>query len=158
MVFSVVLLLSFLIGVVCGLRSMTGPALVCWGAHLGWLHLTGSHVAFLASTIALVVFSLFAIGELIADKLPNIPRRTAAGPLVWRVLMGGLCGGAFAVAGGASFGTCCLLGGLGGLMGAFAGYWARRALTAENRLPDLPVALVEDLIAVGGGLFLISRF
>ncbi len=158
MVFSVVLLLSVLIGVVCGLRSMTGPALVCWGAHLGWLHLTGSHVAFMANIVALVLFTLCAIGELIADKLPKIPRRTAVGPLVWRVLMGGLCGGAFAVAGGASFWTCCLLGGLGGLMGAFGGYWTRRSLTSENRLPDLPVALIEDLIAVGGGLFLISRF
>ncbi|MGC2163488.1 MAG: DUF4126 family protein [Silvibacterium sp.] len=152
------LLLAFLIGVVCGLRSMTGPALVCWGAHLGWLHLAGSHVAFLGSSIAVGIFSVCAIGELIADKLPKTPRRTSAGPLTWRVIVGGVCGGAFAVAGGAGFGMACLLGGLGALIGAFGGYWARRAATAAGRLPDLPVALFEDLIAVGGGLFLISRF
>jgi len=158
MVFSVVLLLSFLIGIVCGLRSMTGPALVCWGAHLGWLHLTGSHVAFMGSTIALIVFSIFAVGELVADKMAKMPARTTTRPLILRVIVGALCGGAFAVAGGADFGTCCLLGGLGGFMGAFAGYWTRMALTAKGRLPDLPVALFEDLIAVGGGLFLVSRF
>jgi uncharacterized membrane protein len=155
---SLVLLLALLIGVVCGLRSMTAPALVCWGAHLGWLHLAGSHVAFMGSTIALVVFSVCAVGELIADKLPKIPRRTSAGPLLLRVIVGGICGGAFAVAGGAGFAMCCLLGGLGALMGAFGGYWARRGATAAGRLPDLPVALFEDLLAVGGGLFLVSRF
>lgn len=153
-----VLVLAFLIGAVCGLRSMTGPALVCWGAHLGWLDLAGSHLAFLASPIALIVFSVFAVGELIADKLPRAGRRTAPGPLTARVLMGGLCGGAFAIAGGASFAMCCLLGGLGGLIGAFAGYTARRTATSDGRLPDLPVALFEDLVAVGGGLFLVSRF
>jgi uncharacterized membrane protein len=153
-----VVLLAFLIGVVCGLRSMTAPALVCWGAHLGWLHLGGSHLAFLASPIALVIFSLLAVGELVADKLPKIPRRTSSGPLAARVVLGALCGGAFAVAGGASFATCCLLGGLGGLVGAFAGYNARHVATYDGGFPDLPVAIVEDLIAIGGSLFLVSRF
>ena len=37
----VTLLCAFLIGCVCGLRSMTAPAVVAWGAHLGWLHLQG---------------------------------------------------------------------------------------------------------------------
>jgi uncharacterized membrane protein len=69
-----------------------------------------------------------------------------------------VCGGAFAVSGGASFGLCCLLGGLGGLIGAFAGYNARHVATYDGRFPDLPVAIVEDLIAIGGGLFLVSRF
>ncbi|HEX5234765.1 MAG TPA: DUF4126 family protein [Silvibacterium sp.] len=158
MAISLVLLLAFLIGGICGLRSMTGPALICWGAHLGWLSVSGSHLAFLANFIWLIVFSLLAIAELFADKLPKIPRRTSAGPLALRVLVGGLCGGAFAIAGGASLTTCSLLGGLGGLLGAFAGYWARRAATAEGKVHDLPVALFEDLIAIGGGLFLISRF
>ena len=155
---ALILVLAFLIGLVCGLRSMTGPALVCWGAHLGWLHLSGSHLAFLGSSIALIVFSLLAVGELIADQLPKIPRRTSAGPLTARVLLGGMCGGALAIAGSASFGMSCLLGGLGGLVGAFAGYTARRVATSEGRLPDFPVAVLEDLIAIGGGLFLVSRF
>ncbi|MGB7191020.1 MAG: DUF4126 domain-containing protein, partial [Acidobacteriaceae bacterium] len=70
-----VMLLVFLIGVVCGLRSMTGPALVCWGAHLGWLSLAGSRMGFLSHSVWLIVFSAFAVAELVADKLPKIPRR-----------------------------------------------------------------------------------
>ena len=34
---SEVLLLAFLIGVVCGLRSLTAPAVVAWAAHRGWI-------------------------------------------------------------------------------------------------------------------------
>jgi uncharacterized membrane protein len=36
---SLVLLLAFLIGVVAGLRSLTAPSLVAWGAHQNWLNL-----------------------------------------------------------------------------------------------------------------------
>ena len=153
-----VLVLAFLIGVVCGLRSLTGPALVCWGAHLGWLNLAGSHLAFFANPIVLAMFSLLAVGELVADKFPGIPRRTTVGPLAARVVLGGLCGGVLAVAGGASFGMSCFLGGVGGLIGAFAGFTARRVAIYNSRLPDLAVALFEDLVAIGGGLLLVSRF
>jgi uncharacterized membrane protein len=158
MTVSWVLLLAFLIGVVCGLRSLTAPALVCWGAYQGWLNLAGSPVAFLANLVSLIVFVLLAVGELIADKTSRIPRRTTLFPLIARIVLGGLCGTAFAVAGGASTGLGFVLGGVGGLTGAYAGYYARRAATDEGRLPDLPIAFLEDLIAIGGGFFLVSRF
>jgi uncharacterized membrane protein len=51
--------------------------------------------------------------------------------------------------------VCGLLGGVGGVAGAFAGYNYRRRLAAM--VPDLVLALFEDLVAVGGGLFLVSR-
>jgi uncharacterized membrane protein len=118
-----ILLFAFLIGCVCGLRSMTAPAVVAWGAHLGWLHLDGSWLAFLANKISLVVFSLFAVGELIADKLPFIPRRTEAGPLGVRIIFGALCGAALCLSGGAALIPGAILGGLGGIAGALAGRW-----------------------------------
>jgi uncharacterized membrane protein len=155
---SMVLVLALLIGVVCGLRSLTGPALVVWAVHFGWLHLAGSHLAFLANPLALVIFTVLAVFELIGDKTAKIPRRTLPGPLIWRLLMGCLCGAAFAVAGNASLAGCCILGALGALIGTYAGYWVRRTITSGGKLPDLPVALIEDVIAIGGGLFLVSRF
>jgi uncharacterized membrane protein len=151
----VILLYAFLIGCICGLRSMTAPAVVAWGAHLGWLHLQGSLLAFLAQPVSLVVFSVFALGELIADKLPFIPARTAAGPLAVRVIFGALCGAGMCISSAASVPLGALLGGLGGVAGAFAGYTYRRRLAALAR--DLLLAVGEDLVAIGGGLFLISR-
>jgi uncharacterized membrane protein len=150
------LLFAFLIGCVCGLRSMTAPAVVAWGAHLGWLHLQGSLLAFFANKISLVIFSLFAIGELIADKLPFIPARTQLGPLAVRIIFGAMCGAALSIAGSGLplFGS--ILGGLGALAGTFAGYHYRRSLS--GKVPDLLLALLEDLAAVGGGFLLVSRF
>jgi uncharacterized membrane protein len=151
----VILLYALLIGCICGLRSMTAPALVAWGAHLDWLHLQGSHLAFFANKISLVVFSLFAIGELIADKLPFIPPRTQAGPLGVRILFGAMCGAALCISGAASPLLGAILGGLGGVAGAFAGYYYRRSL--RGKVPDLLLALLEDLAAVGGGFLLVSH-
>ena len=156
MTFTIVFSLAFLIGCVCGLRSMTGPALVCWGAHLGWLQLDGSRLGFLHNPVSLAVFTLLAIGELIADKLPFIPSRVTPGPLVVRFLFGALCGSALGISAGVAWFGPALLGGIGGVAGAYAGYLLRRSLTAGKGLPDLPVALVEDLIAVGGGT--VNRF
>jgi uncharacterized membrane protein len=48
-----------------------------------------------------------------------------------------------------------LLGAVGGVAGAFAGYHYRRRLVAMA--PDLVLALLEDLVAVGGGFLLVSR-
>jgi uncharacterized membrane protein len=148
-------LLAFLIGGVCGLRSMTAPAVVAWGARLGWLHLSGSFLTFLTNKISLVIFSLFAVGELIADKLPFIPARTQAGPLIVRILFGAMCGAAFCVSTGAAPVAGAVLGGIGGVVGAFAGYNYRRSL--GGKVPDIVLALLEDIVAVGGGFLLISR-
>jgi uncharacterized membrane protein len=152
-----VLLFAFLLGCVCGLRSMTAPAVVACGAHMGWLHLDGSWLAWVANKISLVVFSLLAIGELIADKLPFIPGRTQPGPLGARIIFGALCAAALCFSGGASLLLGAILGGVGGIAGAFAGYNYRRWLSRGAKLPDLLIALLEDLVAVGGGLLLVSR-
>jgi uncharacterized membrane protein len=150
--------LIFLLGAVCGLRSMTGPAVVCWGAHLGWVHLDGSKLGFLHTTASLVIFTLLAIGELVADKLPGIPSRITAGPLVVRFLFGALCGTALSLSSGVALLPGILAAGIGALTGAFAGYYLRHWLTTGRRLPDFPIALVEDVIAVGGAFLIVARF
>jgi len=73
-----VLLLAFGIGVVAGLRSMTAPAVVAWAAHLGWINLSGSALAFMGSAWAVGIFTLGALVEFIADQLPTTPARTTA--------------------------------------------------------------------------------
>lgn len=152
-----VLLLCFLLGCVTGLRSLTAPAVVCWGAHLGWLNLAGSKLAFMGRPGALAFFTLLAIVELIADKMPKAPARTAPPGLIARIVFGGLCGIALAISAGGSLIVAAIVGVVGALVGTFAGYNIRHALVARAHLPDLAVALVEDLVAIAGGFLIVSR-
>ena len=145
------------IGLVAGLRSLTAPAVVAWAAHLGWLNLHGSPLAFMESTAAVILFSIFAIGELIVDKLPMTPKRTALVPLVARIVTGGLCGASLCAAAGQSLGIGIILGGIGSVIGAFAGYEIRRRLVNNLRTKDIFVAICEDLVAVALACFLVSR-
>lgn len=145
------------IGIVAGLRSLTAPAAVSWAAHLGWLSLQGSALAFMGSMVAVTIFSLLAIGELIGDLLPKTPRRTAPAPLVARVLMGGLCGACLSTTANQSWLIGALLGGIGGVLGAFGGYQIRRRLVRSLNIKDIFIALPEDLIAIGLACFLAMR-
>jgi uncharacterized membrane protein len=152
-----VLVLAFGIGFVAGLRSLIAPAVVAWAAHIGWLNLHGSPLAFMGPTVAVAIFSVLALGELIADKLPMIPKRTAPAPLIARVVTGGLCGACLCAAGGKSLLAGALLGGIGGIVGAFLGYGIRRRLVNDLHIKDLLVAVCEDVVAIGLALFLVSR-
>ena len=153
---TLVLLCALGIGFVCGLRSMTAPAVVCWGAQLGWLRLDHTSLGFLHTKVSLIIFTLLAVGELIGDKLPSIPSRTTAGPLVARIIFGGMSAAAIAVTASEPLALGIILGAVGAVIGAFAGYAGRRMLAAQ--MPPVIAALLEDAIAVGGGFFLVSRF
>ena len=152
------LLIAFLIGIVCGLRSLTAPAAVAWAAHAGWLNLNRTPLSVMGSTAAVAIFTVLAIGELVADKLPSTPSRTAPPGLIARIVLGGLSGACVAAAGIQSITVGSCLGVAGGLTGTFAGYQARTGLVRALNVPDLVIALLEDALAIGGSLFLVSRF
>jgi uncharacterized membrane protein len=148
--------LALAIGIMAGLRSMITPAIVCWAVRLKWLDLHTTVLAVLGSAAPTAAFSMLAIGELVADKLPSAPNRTAVGPLLVRLLTGSFCGVTVCLGACQSIIAGGLLGGLGALAGAFGGYQIRHRVV--NRLNhSLLVALVEDAIAIGGSLYLLSR-
>ncbi|MFZ0806407.1 MAG: DUF4126 family protein [Candidatus Sulfotelmatobacter sp.] len=151
-------LLTFLLGCVDGLRSLTPPALICWAAHFGWLHFAGTRLAFIHHRSTLIVFTVLAVIELIADKLPKTPARTAPLGLVARICFGGACGLGVATSAGTSLFFSALLGSTGGVVGAFAGYHSRHFVVSKAHVPDFVVAVVEDVIAIGGGLLILWCF
>lgn len=150
-------LLSFLLGFVDGLRSLTAPAIVCWAAHFGWLHFAGTKFAFIDHRSTLIVFTMLAIIELVADKLPNTPARTAPVGLIARVVLGGASGLALAASAGMSEPLAGVIASIGAIVGAFAGYHVRRAVVFKAHLSDLVAAVAEDAIAIAGGLLIVSQ-
>ncbi len=152
-----ILLFGFLLGCICGLRSLTAPAVVCWAAHFGWLRFDGTRLAFLDRPILLAVVTLLAIGELIADKLPKTPSRTAPLGLTARIVLGGASAAALAVSARTGVSLAVVAGAVGGIVGAFGGYNVRHFLVAKKGLPDFAVAIAEDAVAIIGGLLIVSR-
>ncbi len=150
-------LLAFLIGVIAGLRSMTAPAAVSWAARLGGLHLESTWLAFLGYVATPYIFSVLAIGELIADKLPNTPSRKAPVGFGARIVSGALCGAALGMMGGGWPGGL-VAGILGAIVGTLGGYELRARLVRAAGGKDLPIALLEDAIAIGGAFLIVSRF
>lgn len=148
---------AFGIGFAAGLRSLTPPAVVAWAAHLGWLNLNNSPLAFMGSIIAAVIFSLLAVLELIGDLRPSTPKRTALVPLIARILTGALCGACLCAATSQSVIIGAILGGAGGIIGAFAGYEIRRRLVAALKTKDSFIAVLEDLVTIGLACFFTSR-
>jgi uncharacterized membrane protein len=115
-------------------------------------------LAFLGSTAALWIFTALALIELVVDKLPQAPDRRKIASLLNRIVMGGICGAALCVSGGQSLAVGALLGALGAVAGAYGGYEVRHRIVTSGKAPDFAIALLEDIIAVGGDFWIVSRF
>ncbi|MDA4107918.1 DUF4126 family protein [Mycolicibacterium holsaticum] len=154
MTHALVLLLALLIGVIAGLRAFTAPAVVSWGAVLGWIDLDDKWSEWMGHPITVTLLTIFLLVELVTDQLPRTPSRKTTPQFVFRLIMGGFAG---AVIGSASFHTFSALGAgiLGAVLGTLAGAAARERLASLRSGQDRPGAILEDIVAVGGG-FLIA--
>jgi uncharacterized membrane protein len=151
-----VYLLAFLIGVVAGLRAMTAPAAVSWAARLGWLNLQGTPLAFLGAAVTPWVFTVAALGELVNDKLPKTGSRKAPPSFIARIVMGALAGAAVG-AGGQALAAGLVIGAVGAVSGTLGGYEFRSRLVRGIGGKDLPIALLEDAIAICLAFWVVSR-
>ena len=148
-------LLALLIGVVAGLRAMTAPAAVSWAAYLGWLPVENSWAWFMGHWLTPV------------DIQRARHRRTGHRPAAEHAEPQG----AAAVRRAAGH-RCAVRGGdrrqrrhddrrpgcrvIGAVIGTLGGYEARKRLVAATGGRDLPIALVEDAVAVFGALLIVS--
>ena len=145
-----ILALAVLIGVVAGSRTMTAPAALAWGAWLGWFDVAPTWAAFMASGWAVLILSLLAVVEFVADQLPTTPSRKVPTQFGARVVSGAFSGAVLgALAGNTLLGL--ILGGVGAVIGTLGGA-ALRARTAAAFGADRPAALIEDAAAVVLGL------
>jgi uncharacterized membrane protein len=135
-----------LIGISTGMRTLTATAVLCWFAYAQLLPQHG-YLSWTCYLVSAVVFTLLALGEYVGDTLPQTPNRTAPGPLAARLVFGALAGAMLArgmlepAAGGVLFGA------IGALIGAYGGFYLRRA-GARWVGRDRPVAVGESVLAL----------
>jgi uncharacterized membrane protein len=133
---------------------MTAPTVVSWAARLGRLHLTSTGLAFLGYAYTPWILTASAIFELITDQLPTTPSRTVPVQFGGRLLTGALSGGAI----GASSGIL-VVGAISGLVGAVIGTLGGRAVRGQLAAAfgnDHPAAIIEDIVAIGGALAVVT--
>jgi uncharacterized membrane protein len=151
-----VLVLGFLIGVIAGLRSLTAPAVVSWAAGLGWLRLGGTALSFLSYPATRYILTVLAIGELVIDKLPKTPSRKAPPGFITRIVTGAVSGAALGTAKHA-LALALISGAVGAVAGTLGGAEFRSRLVTAIGGKDLPIALLEDAIAIIGAILIASR-
>ncbi|MEO9336101.1 DUF4126 domain-containing protein [Mesorhizobium sp. SB112] len=148
-------MLALLIGVIAGLRAMTAPAAVSWAAHLGWFPVEGTWAAFMGYRFTPYIFSVLAIIELITDQLPSTPSRKVPQQFGARIVSGAFCGAVLGAGFGATIGGA-IAGAIGAVIGTLGGAEFRSRLVQATGGKDLPIALLEDVIAIGGAILIVS--
>lgn len=152
-----VLLVAFFLGGLTGLRTLTPITVLVWALYLHDMRLQHSPLFFLHYLAAAIVLTVFAVGELIVDKLPSTPSRLQLPGLVARLVFGAICGIVAGQAWGAHWETSALAGLIGAILGALFGHEIRKGWAHALHWHDLPVAFLEDAIAIGGSILILSR-
>jgi len=145
---SAAVLRPLVLGIVTGLRSQLGLAVLAWSEPAS-RHDTRA-LRLLRSTPGRELAGLGAAAELVIDKLPSTPSRTAPPALAARLLTGAGVG-ALAVdsVDRRTVAIASALGAAGAAAGAYAGAYYRKVVPARTHSPDLPWAVGEDAVAAG---------
>jgi uncharacterized membrane protein len=141
---------AVLLGFVTGLRSQVPVALLAIESQQGRFDPGAGRLARRFGSSEGVAGSLVGFaGELVADKLPNTPRRTTLGPFLQRLATGATVGAAVHYDAGRSRPLGAVLGAAGAGAGAWAGTSARAFVAERTRLPGPLLGAAEDLVTVG---------
>ncbi|OEO30701.1 DUF4126 domain-containing protein [Devosia insulae DS-56] len=139
---------ALMIGLASGLRTATPVAALAWAGAWGWIDFGSSWLALLSTGLVPWVITLVALGETFIDKLPTTPSRKAPLQFAIRVVVGAIAGSALAIAGAGLWFVGFVLGAAAAVMGTHGGFAARRWLVGRIGGWDLPVALLEDVVAI----------
>ena len=133
------------LGAVAGLRAFTAPAL------LGYFASNREDISS-ASRKFSVVLDLLAAGEIVGDKLPSAPNRTAVLGLIARIVSGAAVGGFVCARGRKSVSAGIAIGAVSSVAAAYAGQHIRQTIAEESGIPTGVLGAVEDAIAIGIGV------
>lgn len=135
------------LGALSGMRSMSSPAFLSDQlANHQPNRLEGKSLAPLARRPTSKLLKVLAAGEMIADKLPMAPNRTALPLLAGRAGSGALVGAAVFSSQGRPSKAGALIGAIGAVAAAYGALHLRRRLGRRTRIPDPVIGLMEDAV------------
>ena len=104
--------------------------------------------------IAVAIFTVLALVELVGDQLPSTPSRKVPVQFGTRLVSGAFAGAVIGTAGGVLIAGL-IAGAVGAVIGTYGGAEVRARLArAFGR--DLPAALIEDAVAILLALWVVS--
>ncbi|SEG36992.1 Uncharacterized membrane protein [Bryocella elongata] len=149
------LFLALCEGCLAGLRPFTTAAILSWAIHFSALELSGTSLAVCGTWWLPITLSVLAIAELIRDKLSTTRCRRSRAQFALRLCVGLFCGAALSMPHSVPWWPM-VIGAVGATIGTFAGSTLRRALSRALD-GDMPIAFLEDAVAIFGGLSILSQ-
>lgn len=145
------------LGTLAGMRTTSAPLIAC---HILSNHqskrLAHSPLRFMQSKNVAVALKVFALGEIVGDKLPSTPNRIKASALAARVLSGALAGASIYKATGGKAPMGALIGGAAAFASTFGSYFLRKSTVKTSHIIDPLIGAIEDALVIGGGAGLIQ--
>ena len=140
---------AFVLGVVAGMRSMMAPAVLALTLSRRPEYVpTNAPAQWFALFPVAVILGVLALGELVADKLPMTPNRTALGPFVGRLATGSITGAALVQLGGINPWAGAACGAVGAIVGTFGMFHARKFAGRVTGISDPYIGAIEDVVAI----------
>jgi len=145
------------LGVLAGMRTASAPAIV---SHILSHHhskrLSKSPLRFMQNDNVAVALKIFAIGEVVGDKLPNTPNRIKPAGVTFRCLSGALAGASIYKASGNNAITGAIIGSVVAFGSTFGSYFLRKDVVNRTKVFDPMIGAMEDVLVIGAGAVIVS--
>ncbi|WP_374950451.1 DUF4126 family protein [Mucilaginibacter sp.] len=140
------------LGAIAGMRTFMAPAVI---THMYSRHpsryLEHTPLEFMQTITTSKVFKVLAAGELVGDKLPHAPNRTATPGLVGRAVSGIWAGATVYQAHGKKPVMGGLVGGLSAIASTFGCFFLRKSIARNTPVPDAVIGVIEDVLCISAG-------
>ena len=144
------------LGAVAGMRTASAPAIASYIlSRQNSGHLAKSSLAFMQSGKTANVFTVFAAGEFVTDKLPSTPNRTTPAGIAFRCISGALTGASIYKASGNNAFEGALLGAAAAFGATFGSYFLRTTIVSRLHVFDPLAGALEDALVIGAGVALV---
>jgi len=135
-----------------GMRSMSAPAFLSGSlAKHNSPQLGSSFLRFMQKPVTAKILAVMAGGEMVMDKLPDTPDRTATNVVAGRAISGALIGGTLYKSQKGSVFSGALIGSLTAIASTYATLPLRKKLIEALDMPVL-AGVIEDAVVIAAGI------